>query len=458
MYLGIDIGASYCKAAIIDSEEKIVRSQRVEMPSFLKSNSNSYLTCEVKVQKIETSVIELLDLILRDMQDPVEAIGLAGQMHGILIVDESNKPLSNFISWQDQRTAGEKIFGEKISYLDYLKDKLTHFRTVTGTDLRPGMLGPIIFWFKKLGYIDKKCAKVSFLSDYIASRLSDTEPVCDPTNAAGSGIFNLIDNDWLESFFDVTKISKEYLPKVVKSGTVVGGLSSNFAARLGLKKGLPIYASVGDYQAALFASGINTDSISLNIGTGAQVSVLAKKPLFGEAFETRPFFNNFYTNCISGLPGGRCIALFESFLKNAINLFAESEPQTDVLNRLDEICATRLLKTDLICAPNFFTSKAFYGNAFYNINSRNFKVEDLYFALLDGAVYEYHLAFNRLNGIDDRKYSHIILSGGVGQKSKTIQNIVKKYFMDNLIIPKYNEEAAAGAGLLAKKYNYSRKN
>ena len=455
MYLGIDIGASYCKAVLIDSGEKVYRSQRVKMPSFLHDGSQSYLTYEIDVQKITDVVFELIKRVVTDLNEPIEAIGIAGQMHGILLVDESNEPLSNFISWQDKRTEEQILYGKEVSYLDYLKEQLKEYRSVTGTDIRSGMLGPVLFWFKKNGYLEQKYVKATFLSDYFASLLSNTDPVCDPTNAAGSGIYNLLDNNWVDSFFDVTKISKENLPKIVKSGTKIGEISNFIAQKLGIKQGTPVYVSIGDYQATLFASAIDTKSISINIGTGAQVSILTKDPKYTKSFENRPFFDGYFTNCISGLSGGRAISLFEEFVSNTIALFTGSSAQFEILNKLDKLCVNKSMKADIICVPQFFKHKdSLQKTGFYNIGSPNFRIEEFYYALVYGIVNEYFNAFNILNSGNILKDSYnIILSGGVGRKSKLVQKIINDYFGLDIVIPEYDEEAAVGAALIAKKYN-----
>ncbi len=454
MYLGLDLGASYCKAALIDLKKKVARCERVEMPPFLSSSSKSHLIYEVDICKITDVVIGLIKRIAEASKYSIEAIGIAGQMHGIVLVDKSKVPLSNFISWQDQRTT-ETMPGKQFSYLDFVREGLSSYRLITGTDLRPGMLGPLLFWWKSKGYIGQKHYKVSFLSDYLVSLLTDTDIVCDPTQAAGSGVYNLLENTWLKEFVQVTEIPEEILPQVVESGTKVGGICSAIARTLGIQQGTPVYVSTGDYHAALFASGINTRSLSINIGTGAQVSLLTRAPKYSKNFETRPFFDSYYTNCISGLPGGRAISLFEDFINDTIRMFSECSVRFEILKRLDELCVKRFQKTDIVCDPHFFDAgNGLSRSGFFHINYHNFKIEEFYKALLEGLVREYFEAFNVLSTTGNiPRDLKVILSGGVVQKSVLLRKIIKNIFGFEVVLPKYKEEAAVGAALLARKYS-----
>ena len=84
-------------------------------------------------------------------------------MHGVLLLDGSNKPVTNFISWQDQRTT-ELLSKSHVTYLNYLKDSLQKYRPLTGTDLRSGMMGPLLFWFKRNGYLNSNSkVKATFI-------------------------------------------------------------------------------------------------------------------------------------------------------------------------------------------------------------------------------------------------------------------------------------------------------
>jgi len=452
--LGIDIGGSYCKAVLIDQNNEVMCSERAAMPGFVCKSEDNGFVCEVRVDRILSVVIDVLKRMRLGGRRDIQGIGVAGQMHGILVVDVSNEPVSNFISWQDRRTA-QLIPGEDVSYVEFLKIHLSELRNQSGTDIRPGMLGPVVFWLKKNDFPFPSKSKVAFLSDFVVSYLTGAGILCDRTQAAGSGVYSLSDDCWAKAYLAATKISESILPDVVETGTKCGHISGRVAQLVGIKQGVPVYTSVGDYQAALLASGIDGGSVSVNVGTGGQVSVLNRKVEYSDKFETRPFFDGFYLNCISGLPAGRTIKLYEAFVDETVRLFSGRACECNVLEKLDSRCEKGFVKNDVVCDPDFFghghgPSKG----GFFNIDSQNLSITSLYKALLEGIVGAYAEAFGRIKNAGDRRViKRTILSGGVGRKSKVFQKLVEKQFGYRVEIPPYEEEAAVGAALIARKGN-----
>ncbi len=402
MFLGLDIGASYCKAVVMDQDKRVLCLERAPMPSFIPQSPRYNFIREVDPDKVLDVVIALLMRIKRKVREDIQGIGVAGQMHGILLVNKLNKPKSNFISWQDTRTT-KSMPGKTVSYFDFLKNRLSDLRYQTGTDLRPGMLGPVLFWLQQNKYPYLSKSKATFLSDFIGACLTGNEVACDVTQAAGSGVYSLVDQGWSKSYLKTAHISENILPRVVKPGTQAGQISDSISRKTGIKQGTPVYTSVGDYQAALFASNIDMESLSINIGTGAQVTFLSKTRKYFDQFETRPFFDGHSLNCISGLPAGRSIKSF--FLSHGCKYDLE-------------------------------------------------KPEGLYYDLLESMVKEYVRAYTLIKGsVPKRIIKRIILSGGVGRKSKTIQKLIRGHFGYKITMSLYSEEAAAGAALIARKYS-----
>lgn len=451
MFLGIDIGASFCKAVVIDRDDTIICAERAPMPLFLPRPSRSTCLCEIEISEILNVVISVLKNISTKHNAEVDGIGVAGQMHGLMLVDGSNEPASNFISWQDRRTL-DTIRGEKISYLDYLKSNFPGFRCHTGAGLRPGMMGPVLFWMLKNEYARLEELKASFLSDFIVSYLTGGEIACDESQAAGSGIYSLSGGCWSKEFLEITRISEHTLPCVAAPGTECGRISQHISEITGLRQGVPVYISIGDYQAALYACRIDRNILSINIGTGAQVSLLSDLPVYSDLFETRPFFGR-YLKCIPGLPGGRAIKVFENFILKTLDILSV-QSCSNVLERLDSLVADRFDDTGPTCFPNFFSEDPSPSESgFFNIRGDNFSIEAFYRSLLEGMVREYYKAFTHLkSGCKDELINNILISGGVARKSRTIRNLINAHFG---IVPEaspYEEEAAVGAALIAKKY------
>ena len=149
MYLGIDIGGSFCKAIVIDQDNNIFQTERKRMPNPIKTKNSKLI--EYNINEIINLVFDLIKSIKTVLIKKIDGIGVTGQMHGVLLLDQSKEPLTNFVSWQDQRTT-ELMTANQTTYLNYLSDSLYKYRSVTGTDLRSGMMGPLLFWFQQKGY------------------------------------------------------------------------------------------------------------------------------------------------------------------------------------------------------------------------------------------------------------------------------------------------------------------
>ena len=171
MYLGIDIGASFCKAVVIDHNLNVLYSTRKEMPNSI--DTGSVKVVEYDINEILNLIYDLIKSINKQFLMQIDGIGVSGQMHGILLLDKSNNPVTNFISWQDQR-ATELLSESQETYLNFLKDNLQNYTNLTGTDLRSGMMGSLLFWFKRKDFFSNNTEiKATFISDYLVSVLTE---------------------------------------------------------------------------------------------------------------------------------------------------------------------------------------------------------------------------------------------------------------------------------------------
>ena len=448
MYLGIDIGASYCKATIIDQNLKVLQTARERMPNPIKEGKQKFV--EYNINEIINLVFSLIKSVNSKVMKTIDGIGVTGQMHGIILVDGSNKPITNFVSWQDKRT-DELYYKSQTTYFNYLKNNLQKYRPITGTDLRPGMMGPLLFWFNKNGYLkNRPIVRATFISDFIVSVLTGEEPLCDPTNASGSGIYNIKNEDWLTEYFEISGVDKNILPNVVKTKSLVGQLVPSLSVELNLKQGTPIYVSIGDYQAALVSSKFNNKHISINVGTGAQVSLLIENYINTDDYEIRPYINNAFTKCVTGLPGGRLLSLFEVFIKNILDEFHSYAGELNILFELDSVCLKTISDTNIVCNPNFFDYEIDSNSGFVNITKSNFNIHELYYSLIRACVEKYFDSYNKIKMSTTNHIDYKILStGGVIRKSQLMKKLIRDLFNYDSVISENEEEAAVGAAIIA---------
>ena len=191
----------------------------------------------------------------------VSALAVAGQMHGVVLVDGAGAPLRPAVLWLDQRAAAEAaVFSELPA----------EYRAVLGNRPSPGMAGPILSW---LMTHEPGTVRASWWAlqpkDWLRLRLTG-RALTDPTDASGTLMFDLAGDDWADPLIDKLGLPREKLPLVAPSTAVAGPLLPGPAAELGLRPGIPVAVGAADTAAALYGSGLRPDEAMLNLGSGGQ--------------------------------------------------------------------------------------------------------------------------------------------------------------------------------------------
>lgn len=160
------------------------------------------------------------------------------QMHGLILTDGQGAPLTNFISWMDERALLPHPSG-KGSFLDVLLSRLSsQTGRDVGREIRPGSTIALLFWLAETQGIPKH-AIPSSLPDFILSRLSNAGIICEPTMASGFGAFDACHGTWQVDAIEQLGLGHARWPKIVPYHAVLG------LYRYGAKH-IPMFASVGD--------------------------------------------------------------------------------------------------------------------------------------------------------------------------------------------------------------------
>ncbi|MFY9280313.1 MAG: FGGY family carbohydrate kinase [Caldicoprobacterales bacterium] len=189
LVLGLDIGTTTVCGVLWDSEtEKPVKTLSYPNPGNLKGRFPWEHMQDPK--KILECVHDVLDTFKRSGKP--KAIGITGQMHGILYTDRKGQPVTPLYTWQDNR--GAQIYDDNISYAEYLSIK-------TGTEIYPGYGLSTHMYNVKNNLVPGEAHKLCTIGDYVAMALSGMElPVTDPTNAASLGGFDLIKGEFVTKY------------------------------------------------------------------------------------------------------------------------------------------------------------------------------------------------------------------------------------------------------------------
>ena len=206
--------------------------------------------------------------LARAPDEPVTAIGLAGQMHGVVLAAADGAPVRPALLWPDRRAAG--VLGAWRALPPDVRGRL-------GNPLVPGMAGPLLRWLAEHEPAALAAARwVLAPKDWLRLALTGTAAT-EAGDASATLLWDLPGDGWSAAALACAGLDPARLPPLVPSTAVAGALSPAGAAALGLPAGLPVHAGSADAAAALVGAAVTApEGRLLNVGTGAQlVTVVA---------------------------------------------------------------------------------------------------------------------------------------------------------------------------------------
>jgi xylulokinase len=204
----------------------------------------------------------------------VVGIGLSGQMHGLVVLDEAGRVIRPAILWNDQRTAAECAEIEERVGLERLI-------ALTGNRALTGFTAPKLLWLRRNepdAYA--RIARIALPKDYVRLRLTG-EWAIDASDASGTLLLDVEQRDWSGAVLDALELRPEWLPPVLESPDRAGVVTSN--SGLG---GTPVAAGAGDQPAAAVGVGVDRPgAVSVVLGTSGVV--LAALPGYAHDAQAR---------------------------------------------------------------------------------------------------------------------------------------------------------------------------
>lgn len=444
-YIGIDIGASFIKGALFDLEKLTVR-EIIKYPSPIsqltsRDNQNVF-RFEVNCDLYEKLVRKIISKLL-SVENFVEGIVLSTQMHGMVLVDKNLKQITPFIGWQDERMLEQS--SKNKTRLEKLHKKLEGVNlSKTGIQFRPGLMGSTLFWLKENGILKKnKNAKALFLGDYIAAKLTNGALVTHPTNACGSGFFNVKNGIWDNNILNALNINKIFLPNVVETGKIVGYLKNK-------NNNVPVFVSIGDLQMAVVGSliGIGKNrEFCINIGTGSQVSYVSSKFKIGR-HDTRSYFDGNFLHTITFIPAGRALNVIIKFIEDlGFKIFKKQ--RVDVWKKLSKLISDKNNSAGLTADVSYYKNSISNSTSgsFLNITEKNFNIENIFFSVLEKMVENYYIAYKRFGNI--KMTDKIICAGGLVRNLLPLRLLLQNKFKRKFVLAPFEEETLAGLFVLS---------
>lgn len=429
--LGLDIGTTSISAVVYSASGGVLATRTVNNDSFLPGASWERLQDPRRIYNTAMSLVKTLLNLYPD----VKAIGVTGQMHGILYVDTAGEAVSPLYIWQDGR--GELPHSQEETWAEYLT-RITGYPLATGYGLVTHAYN------LQHGLVPPETGKLCTIQDYLAMKLSGrTAPLTDPTDAASLGMYDLRNQRFDDTALQKAGIDAALLPEI--SSTAMLDIGSF---------GIPVYTAIGDNQASFLGSAQGrTDVLLVNMGTGGQVSVFSPDFLETETLETRPFPDGGWLLVGASLCGGRSYALLESFFRETVKMvtgeeysaYAAMEQALDSVRNIDNLPKVSTLFQGTRIDPS---QKA----GITELTANNFTPVHLMLGLLQGMADELHSMYEGYLKKGGTPPTAMIGSGNGLRRNKHLRRIFQETFNCPLILSENQEEAACGAAIYAANH------
>ena len=428
--LGIDIGTTTICVSAVDAETGIGKKAiTVNSESFIETDK-AYEKIQ-SVEIIEGKVFDLLAQVRAEAAD-VCAIGVTGQMHGIVYTDENGVACSSLATWQDGRAAEKAEDGK--TYCEKIKE-------LTGYSVAPGYGLATHYYNLQNGLVPAKARSFCTIHDYIAMRLCGRKtPLMHSSDAASFGLFDIKNARFDTAACEKLGFDISMLPEVTADTASAGSF-----------EGIPVSVAIGDNQASFIGSVDDSENtILVNIGTGSQISVKGAPETAFPSGEVRPLTGDDYILVGSALCGGRVYACLEKFFRETFRL--QGGGDESAYRFMDDIAESFYpLDNELIIDTAFSGKRSApdVRGSIQNICTDNLTPAHLVCGVLKGSVRELYDMYLEVADTLSTKPTKLVGSGNGLRKSLVWRKMCEEMFGLSMSVPAHKEEAAYGAAVFA---------
>ncbi|MBF8378556.1 sugar kinase [Alicyclobacillus mali] len=317
--LGVDLGTTSIAAVVYDTAaSRVVWCE--SRPHGAQLSTDDPLASMQDAECMLALAERMVEKGLSEHPD-VAAIGVTGQMHGVVYLDAHLAPVSPLFTWQDRRAGQEasrgETFAERLSRLTRCPVHIGYGLATHGYLAHHGLVPQGALW-------------IATLPDAFAARLAGlSRPRAHASLAHSMGGFDLEQETFAAEGLQAAGMDLSFLPELAPDLHI-----------LGEHRGIPVAVALGDHQASfLGAVGVEERGVLVNIGTGAQVSVCVRgRPDLPPGAELRPFLGNLRLAVAATLAGGAAYALVAAFFDRVVRMHGLA-PTRSTYDVLDEAIA-----------------------------------------------------------------------------------------------------------------------
>jgi D-xylulose kinase len=267
-FVGLDLGTSTCKALAIDGEGRVLARATADYPLSTPRPGWAEQAPADWWEGADRAMRELIAALPEHCE--VGAIGLSGQMHGLVALDAADQVLRPAMLWCDNRTASQcERITERVGGPDALLE-------LTNNRMLPGFTGGKLLWMAEHEpALHARLRRFLLPKDYLRLLMTG-EHATDVSDASGTGLFDVRARCWSAPMLDVVGLAGEQVPHALESHERAGRLRDDVARRwglpAGLPAGLPVIAGGGDSVLQTTSMGvIDRGTVGITIGTAGLV-------------------------------------------------------------------------------------------------------------------------------------------------------------------------------------------
>ncbi|HEX8219453.1 MAG TPA: xylulokinase [Chloroflexia bacterium] len=447
LLLGVDIGTSGSKAVLIDESGAVLASATGDYPM----HTPRPLWAEQDPRDWWAATVSAIHQVLRDGGvggEDVACVGLTGQMHGLVLLDEAGEVLRPCIMWNDQRTGPQC---EEITR----RLGLPRLLELVANPVLPGFTAPKIVWVREHEpEIYRRAAHVLLPKDYVRYRLTG-EYAMEVSDGSGTALLDVRNRRWSSEMLAALDIPPAWLPECHESTVPSTRISAHAAEETGLKAGTPVVGGGGDQAAGAVGSGIVRQGvISVTLGTSGVVFAATESFLlepegrlhaFCHAAPGRWHLMGVMLSAAGSLRWFRDTLGHEELARSV----AEGSDVYDLLCR--EAGAAPAGSEGLIFLPYLSGERTPHPDpeargVFFGLTLRHGKAH-MVRSVLEGVAYGLRDSLELMRGMGV-EIAQVRASGG-GARSPLWRQILADVFNSEIVLTNVTEGAAYGAALIA---------
>jgi sugar (pentulose or hexulose) kinase len=429
LFLGIDMGTSYFKAALFNEKGELKGLGRKPVRKSTMNNQEHELPVPVFWSTLKECIGEAIGMAKCNPGD-IQAMSYSSQANSFLLLDGKNEPLTPIILWIDARV---RKLNTSLQRLSYRND----FTAITGigSSLSPQMCIAKAMWFQEhQPLLWQRVKKVMTISDYLTFALTN-ETATDFSTTSLTGLLNIQEGQWWNQALEAASLAQSFLSVPGRTGTLVGHITKPGAEKLGLSEGTRFCLGGLDHHVAAIGAGL-CQSINISESTG---TVLASVSYANRYLPKKNVF------MARGLDEGHFFQLnYDENGAGALEWYQKSQaPELSITELLEKAAAIEPGSAGLMarpCASNYNDLEGFYNQKPDHGHGHYVR------AILESTALSLKEIIEEL--IPAAAYKRVVSTGG-GAMSRLWVQIKADLLGKEFFIPQCNESACLGAAMLA---------